>query len=69
MIAGSGLLGLLITIIVVGLVFYLLYWLLGQIGLPEPFNKVALVILALVAVVFLIDVVMGISGGPRVFRW
>lgn len=71
MIAGSGLLGLLVQIIVIGLIFYLLYWLLGQVGLPEPFNKVAIVVLGLVAVIVLIDILLGISGtGPRFLpRW
>jgi len=55
----SGLLGLLVTIIIVGLIFYLLWWLLGVIGLPEPFSKVATVILALVAVIFLIGILTG----------
>ncbi len=55
----SGLLGLLVTIIVAGLIFYLFWYLLGVIGLPEPFSKVATVILALAAVIFLIGVLTG----------
>lgn len=57
-------LNLLVTIIVAGLCFYLLWWLLGVIGLPEPFNKVATVLLALVAVVFLIGVLTGRVNFP-----
>lgn len=53
------LLSLLVTIIIAGLIFYLLWWLLGKIGLPEPFNKVATVILALVCVIFLIGLLTG----------
>jgi hypothetical protein len=55
----EGLIGLLITVIVLGLVFYLLWWLLGQIGLPEPFNKVATVLIALVAVIILLGLLFG----------
>lgn len=45
LISGSGLLNLLIQLIVAGLVFYLLWWLIGYIGLPQPFDKVIRVIL------------------------
>lgn len=55
-------LSLLITLIVAGLIFYLLYWLIGVCGLPEPFNKVAIIILSLAAVVFLINLLMGLNG-------
>ncbi len=54
---------LLIQLIVIGLVFYLLWWLIGYIGLPEPFDKVARVIVALVAVIFLVNLVLGLTGG------
>jgi hypothetical protein len=64
-----GLVELLVTVVVVGLVFYLLFWLLGKIGLPEPFGKVALVILCLLAVLVLLDLLFGLGVGvPRV-RW
>lgn len=58
------LLSLLITIIVVGLICYLLWWLVGYIGLPEPFTKVAQVLIALVAVVFLIGMLTGNTTFP-----
>ncbi len=61
----GGLLSLLVTIIVAGLIFYLLFWLIGMIGLPEPFAKVATVLLALCAVIFLIGV---LTGGVPMFR-
>ena len=68
MISGSGLVGLLITLVIAGLIFWLLWWFVGYIGLPEPFNKVARVIIALVAVVFLINLLMGLGGTPLV-KW
>ena len=64
MIATSGLMGLLVTLVVAGLIFWLLFWFIGFVGLPEPFNKVALVILALCAVIFLIDLLMRVGGHP-----
>ncbi len=53
------LIGLLVTVIILGLVFYLLFWLIGSIGLPEPFNKVAQVLVALVAVLLLLGLLFG----------
>ena len=63
-----GLLGLLITVIILGLVFYLFWWLIGYIGLPEPFDKVARVIVALVAVIVLLDIVFGLGIGANNLR-
>ena len=53
----------LIWLICVGLVFYLLFWLIGYVALPEPFAKIAKVLLALVAVLILIDLIMGFADG------
>jgi len=55
---------LLISLIVVGLVCYLLWWLIAYVGLPEPFNKVARVIIALFAVLFLLGVLTGNVSMP-----
>ena len=66
MIAGSALLSLLISLVVAGLIFWLLYWLIGVCGLPEPFNKVAVIVLSLAAVVYLIDLLMGMNGHPLI---
>ena len=64
----SSLMHILIQIIVIGLVCWLLWWLVGYVGLPEPFNKVARVLIAVVAVLFLINLVLGLGGSPIV-RW
>ncbi len=53
------LLGLLITLVIWGIIFYVLWWGLGAIALPEPFNKVATVILILAAVVVILGVLTG----------
>ena len=67
--ATGGLLSLLVTLVIVGLIFWLLWWFLGTIGLPEPFAKIANVLIAVVAVVFLIDLVLGLGGGGGLIRW
>ena len=58
----SLLVHLFIQILVVGGVCWLLWWLIGYIGLPEPFNKIARVLIAVVAVLFLINILLGLSG-------
>jgi heme A synthase len=55
----ENLVGLLITVIVLGLVFYVVYWLLSKIPLPEPFSVVAQVILGLIVVVVLLGLLFG----------
>lgn len=58
------LLNLLIVVIVLGLVFYVLYWAVGQIPLPAPFRVVANVILALIVVVVLLGLLTGSVSLP-----
>ncbi len=64
----GGLVPLLINIVVIGLACYLLWWLIGYIGLPAPFDKVCRVIIALVAVIFLLNVLMGLNSGAFLTR-
>lgn len=61
-ISGEALFHLLIYIIVAGFIWWLCSWALGQAGLPEPFNKVARVILAVVAVIWLINLLLSLTG-------
>ena len=61
---GSPLIDALIWVILIGFVFWLLYWLLGKAGLPEPWNKVALFALAIVAVIILIRIILRVAGNP-----
>lgn len=68
MIEASSLVSFIIWLMVIGLVFYLLWWLVGYVGLPEPFNKIARVIIAVVAVLLLINVLLGMAGTPMI-RW
>ncbi len=57
-----------VYLIVAGLIFFLLSWLVDYIGLPEPFRKVARVILAVFAVLVVIGVLLTLVGVP-VVRW
>ena len=63
----SPLVNLLVQVVVVGLICWLLWWFVTWIALPEPFNKVARVIIALVAVLFLINILLKVSGNSGFF--
>lgn len=68
-VTGSSLVNALITLVVVGLILWLLHWFISYVGLPEPFAKVAKVILALVAVVFLINLLLSFTEHGGFIRW
>lgn len=67
MISMASLVGLLITLVIAGLIFWLVWWFIAYVALPEPFNKVARVLVGLCALVFLISMLLGVSGHP-IFR-
>lgn len=68
LISGPAIISALIWLVGIGLCFWLLWWFLDYVKLPEPFNKVAHVILMLAAVVVLINIILSISGHPIV-QW
>ncbi len=67
-ISGDSLIQAVIWIIIAGVIFWLCNWLISYVGIGEPFNKVAKVIIAVVAVVFLINALLTIAGRPFI-RW
>lgn len=68
MFAVESLIALVIYLIVIGLIFGLLWWLVDYCQLPEPFNKVVRVVLAILAVLIVISVLLSFLGGIPVFR-
>lgn len=58
----EGLISLVIWLVVVGLILWLCWWFIGYVGLPEPLNKVAHVLIGLVAFIILIYLLLGILG-------
>lgn len=68
MISVGGVLQAVLWVIVAGLVWWLLDWLVGYCGVPDPFARVARVVLAVLAVVLLISVILSLAGGPPVLR-
>lgn len=66
MITGSALFQLLLVLIVGGLILYVIWWGLGKIGLPEPFGKIATVVVVLVTVIFLVNILLSLIGHPLI---
>lgn len=56
----ESLVTIVIYLIVLGLIFWLLWWALNAIGLPEPFNKVAHVVVVLAAFITVLYLLLGI---------
>lgn len=67
-ISGESLIQSVFYLIIIGLVFWLFWWLISYVGLPEPFAKVARVILAVIAVMILVNFLLGLVGKPLI-RW
>jgi SNF family Na+-dependent transporter len=68
MLEGNDIVRAIVWVVVAGVVFWLLTWLIDYAGLKEPFNRVAKIMLAILAVVFLINIIMMVMGRPFI-RW
>jgi len=51
--------GRLVSILVIVLILGLVYWILQQLPLPEPFGMIVKVVIGLIAVVFLLSLLFG----------
>lgn len=61
-----SLLGLLLYIVICAVVVYVLKWGADYIGLPEPFNKVARVVIVVVVVVLVLNILFVLGGRPLI---
>lgn len=68
-VSGSSLINGVIWLVVIGLICWLLWWLISYIGPPEPFAKVARVIVALIAVIILINFLLGLTDSGGFIKW
>ncbi len=57
-----------VYLIVAGLVFSLLWWLVNYTNPPEPFKKIATVVLAILAVLVVIGILLSMVSGTPIFR-
>jgi len=55
-----------IYLIVAGLIFGLLIWLIDFCGTPEPFRRIARVVLAIFAVLVVIGALLSLVGHPLI---
>ena len=62
------LLSLLITLLILAIFFWVVQWIMGLIGAPEPIGKIVQVIFVLIALILLLRVV-GIWGGGPYLYW
>lgn len=65
-ISGSSLVNVLVWIVVAGVIFWLCNWLISYVGIPEPFNKVAKVVLTLIVFIVLVNALLTLAGHPMV---
>lgn len=63
-ISGSVLVTAFIWIIIAALICWALWWFIGYVGLPEPFNKILRVLVALFALLVVINVLLALAGHP-----
>lgn len=68
MISLSFLATIVVGVIVAGLIFGLLWWLIDFCKLPEPFARIAKVILAIAAVLLLIGLLISLATGQALFK-
>jgi hypothetical protein len=66
MISGDMILYLILQLVVGGMIAYICWWALGKIALPEPFAKIALVLLVVIIAIWLINILLTLSGHPLV---
>lgn len=67
-ISGEQIVWLVVTILIGGLIYWVLDWAIGKINPPEPFKKIASVLLILAVVVFLVNALLTVAGHPFI-KW
>ncbi len=60
----SGMLEVIVYLVIVGLIFWCIWWFVGYVGVPEPFNKVIRVVMGLIALIIVINLLLGMAGSP-----
>ena len=60
----NTLLSFVIYLVVVGLIFWCIWWFIGYVGVPEPFNKVIRVVMGLVALIIVVGLLLSLVGHP-----
>lgn len=65
----SGLIGIVITLLILALLFYVIVWLIDWVGVGEPFNKVIKAVVAIIFVLYLLGILAGGVPPPTRYFW
>jgi len=65
-VSGESLINAVIWLIIAGVIFWLLNWLISYVGVPEPFAKVAKVIIAIAVALICINALLTLAGRPLI---
>lgn len=58
-----SLVSLLITVVVIALVLYLIFWVMSYLGVPDPIRKVVTVVMVLIVVIWILtNFLPGVPG-------
>ncbi len=63
-ITGASLLTVLIWLVVAAVVYYVVSWGLAKAALPDPFGKVANILLILIVVILIVNALLMLVGRP-----
>lgn len=58
----EGLIGLLILVLIVGIIVWLCLWAVAELGLPDPFSRIARVLIVLIATLIILYRAMPLIG-------
>lgn len=59
----ASLITLVIYLIIIGLIFYVIWWALSQVPMPEPFGTICRVLVVLIAVLVCVSLLLGMVPG------
>ncbi len=58
----ESLIGIVVYLLIIGVIFYVIWWAIGAIGPPEPIGKVIRVVVVLILVLVLLHFLLGLFG-------
>lgn len=65
----TGLLSLVIYLLIVGVIIWLILWVLDQIpGIPEPVIRMVRIVVIVLAVLFIVQLLLNLIGGPNLVQ-
>jgi hypothetical protein len=68
-ISGGAVVNVIVTLVIVALIYMVADWALKKFALPPPFDKVAMVLLVLLAAAFIINALMGLTSSGPFIKW